>query len=195
VGELTKGTKVKGHIGTEFLPGTHTVWSFKHKKWVHTAKLNRPAWLAFGGWCGTIPKTSTNPNLAFKLLSLIASPAFSLKMVTGAATGMNPYRYSHFSHVAAWKHAGYPEPDLNMYLAAMKKSDLDPHAVQDLRMPGAATFQDDTEIGTGAAVSGQASAKAALNGVASKWNAYNNKVGRAKQLAAYRASLNIGATG
>lgn len=195
IGELEKGTKVRGKIGTALLPGTNRVWNYKTGKWQKTAKLNRPAWLAFGGWCGTIPKTSSNVPLAYKFLSFVASPAFSLKMVTGANTGMNPYRYSHFSNVAAWKKAGYPEPDLNMYLAAMKKSDLDPHAVQDLRMPGAASFQDAVEVGTGKAVSGQSSPQAALDSIAAAWNQINNKTGHAKQLKAYRASLNLGATG
>jgi len=195
IGELEKGTKVHGKIGTALLPGTHRVWNYKTGKWQTMAKLNRPAWLAFGGWCGTIPKTSHNIPLAYKLLSFMASPAFSLKMVTGANTGMNPYRYSHFNNVAAWKKAGYPEPDLDLYLAAMKKSDLDPAAVQDLRMPGAAAFQDATEVGIGKAVAGQSSPQAALNEIAGKWNQINNQKGHAKQLAAYRASLNLGATG
>ena len=126
--------------------------------------------------------------------SFIVSPSFSMKMVTGANTGMNPYRFSHFTNVGAWKKAGYPEPDLDMYLSAMKKSDLDPHAVQDLRMPGAAAFQDAVEVGTGKAVSGQSSPKEALDGVASDWTKINSQKGDTKQLAAYRASLNLGAT-
>jgi multiple sugar transport system substrate-binding protein len=194
IGELEKGTKVKGKIGTALLPGANRVWNYKTGKWVNMSTPNRPAWLAFGGWCGTIPKTSSNVELAYKWLSFIVSPSFSMKMVTGANTGMNPYRYSHFTNVAAWKKAGYPEPDLTMYLNAMKKSDLDPQAVQDLRMPGAAAFQDAVEVGTGKAVSGQSSPKDALDGIASDWNKINSQKGTDKQLAAYRASLNIGAT-
>lgn len=195
IGELEKGTKVRGKIGSARLPGSHRIWNYKTGKWQNTAKPNRPAWLAFGGWCGTIPKTAKDVSLSYKFLSLVASPAFSLKMVTGANTGMNPYRRSHFANVAAWKKAGYPEPDLGMYLAAMKTSILDPDAVQDLRMPGSAQFQDATEVGIGKAVSGQSSPKAALDGVASRWNQINNQKGHDKQLAAYRASLNLGATG
>ncbi len=195
IGELEKGTKVKGKIGSGLLPGSHRVWNYKTGKWQNMAKANRPAWLAFGGWAGTIPKTAKDVSLSYKFLSFVASPAFSLKMVTGANSGMNPYRRSHFTNVAAWKKAGYPEPDLDAYLAAMKTSDLDPHAVQDLRMPGAAQFQDATEVGTGKAVSGQSSPKAALDGVASAWNQTNKQKGTDKQRAAYRASLNLGATG
>jgi multiple sugar transport system substrate-binding protein len=195
IGELEKGTKVHGKIGTALLPGTKRVWNYKTRRWMNLSKVNRPAWLAFGGWCGTIPKSSHNVALAYKFLSFIASPAFSLKLATGANTGVNPFRYSHFQNVAAWTKAGYPQPDLTLYLAAMKKSDLDPRAVQDLRMPGAAAFQDAVEVGTGKAVSGQSKPKEALDGVASAWNKINNQKGHAKQLAAYRASLNLGATG
>jgi multiple sugar transport system substrate-binding protein len=194
IGELEKGTKVKGKIASGLLPGTHRVWNYKTGKWQNMAKVNRPAWLAFGGWAGTIPKTASDAALSYKFLSFLASPAFSLKMVTGANTGMNPFRFSHFTNVAAWKKVGYPQPDLNQYLDAMKKSDLDPNAVQDLRMTGAAQFQDATEVGTGKAVSGQSSPQAALDGVASAWKQINSQKGQAKQLAAYKASLNIGAT-
>jgi multiple sugar transport system substrate-binding protein len=158
------------------------------------SKLNRPAWLAFGGWCGVISKKAHNIPLAYKYLSFVASPAFSLKMVTAANSGMNPYRLSHFNKVSAWKKAGYPEPDLNQYLAAMRKSDLDPNAVQDMRLPGAAAFQDATEVAAQKVVSGQSSAKSALDDLANKWNQINDQKGHAKQLAAYRASLNLGAT-
>jgi multiple sugar transport system substrate-binding protein len=195
IGELEGGTKVKGKISSALLPGTKRVWSYKNQKWMNLSSVSRPAWLAFGGWCGTIPKTSSNVDLAYKWLSFIASPKFSLKMVTGANSGMNPYRKSHFSDVEAWKKAGYPEPDLDMYLAAMKKSDLDPHAVQDLRMPGAAAFQDAVEVGTGKAVSGQSSPQAALDEIAAAWSKINDRKGHQKQLEAYRASLNLGATG
>ena len=194
IGELQKDTKVKGKIGSALLPGSHRVWNYKTGKWQTMATLNRPAWLAFGGWCGVISKKAHNIPLAYKYLSFVASPAFSLKMVTLENSGMNPYRLSHFNNVAAWKKAGYPEPDLDAYLAAMRKSDLDPNAVQDMRLPGAAAFQDATELAAQKVVSGQSSAKSALDQLASQWNQVNNQKGHAKQLAAYRASLNLGAT-
>src|SRR5438034_2255540 len=69
IGELEKGTKVHGKIGTALLPGTKRVWNYKTGKWQNMPTLNRPAWLAFGGWAGTIPKTSHNVELAYKYLS------------------------------------------------------------------------------------------------------------------------------
>jgi multiple sugar transport system substrate-binding protein len=194
IGELQAGSKAKGKIGSQLLPGSNKVWNYKTQKWATMAKLNRPAWLAFGGWCGVIPKTAHNIPLAYKFLSFLASPAFSLKMVTGANTGMNPYRLSHFSDVAAWKAVGYPEPDLDLYLKAMRTSDKDKNAVHDLRLPGAATFQDDTEVAAQKVVSGQSKAQDALNALADQWNAVNQQKGMAKQLAAYRASLSLSVT-
>lgn len=194
IGELQKDSKVRGKIGSALLPGTHRVWDYRQNRWRTLAQLNRPAWLAFGGWCGVISKTAHNIPLAYKYLSFVASPAFSMKMVTLANSGMNPYRLSHFNNVSTWTKAGYPQPDLGLYLAAMRKSDLDPHAVQDMRLPGAAAFQDATEVAAQQVVSGQKSAQAALNDLANKWNQVNNQKGHAKQLAAYRASLNLGAT-
>lgn len=194
IGELQPGSKVKGKIGSQFLPGTNQVWDYRKKKWVTTPQLNRPAWLAYGGWCGVIPKKAHNIDLSYKYLSFVASPSFSLKMVTAPNSGMNPYRKSHFSNVNAWKEAGYPEPDLDQYLAAMKKSDSDPNAVHDMRLPGAATFQDDTEVAAQQVVSGQMSAKAALSQLAQKWNQVNQQKGMQKQLKEYKASLNLPVT-
>ena len=191
IGELQPDSKVRGKIGSQLLPGTYTVWNYKTQKWVKMSRLNRPAWLAFGGWCGVISKNAHNIPLAYKYLSFIASPAFSLKMVTLANSGMNPYRLSHFSNVGAWLKAGYTQPDLGLYLAAMRDSDEDPNAVHDLRLPGAATFQDDTEVAAQKVVSGQSSAKSALDQLADQWNAVNRQKGMDKQLKAYRASLGV----
>jgi multiple sugar transport system substrate-binding protein len=107
---------------------------------------------------------------------------------------MNPFRASQLSNKAAWKKAGYPEPDLDLYLEAMRKSDTDPNAVHDLRLPGAASFQDSTEVAAQQVVSGQKKAQDALNGLASQWNALNQRKGKDKQLQAYKASLNAKVT-
>jgi multiple sugar transport system substrate-binding protein len=191
VGELTKGSKARGHIGSQLLPGTYEVWSFVKERWIRLKKPNRVPWLAFGGWVGYIPKSTTKVDAAYALLSFIASPSFSLKMVTAAGSGMNPYRYSHFRDVAAWKKVGYPEPDLNEYLKAMEQSDLSPRAVHDLRIPGVAQFIDAAEVATSRAAARQASPQQALNEAAAAWNKVNQQKGMSKQLQLYRQSLGI----
>ncbi|HKO23528.1 MAG TPA: extracellular solute-binding protein [Chloroflexota bacterium] len=191
VGELTKGSKARGKIQSQLLPGTTRVWDFKKGSWVTMSKPNRPSWLAYGGWVGYLPKTTQHADAGYAFLSFLAGPAFSLKMVTGAATGMNPYRFSHFSNVQAWKNAGYPEPDLDSYLASMKESDLSPNAVHDLRIPGVAQFIDAAEVATAKAAAGQATLQHALGEAAATWNAVNQKKGIAKQQAAFKASLGI----
>jgi multiple sugar transport system substrate-binding protein len=72
----------------------------------------------------------------------------------------------------------------------MRKSDTDPGAVRDLRLPGAASFQDSTEVAAQQVVSGQKSAQSALDGLASQWDQLNQRKGKDKQLKAYKASLN-----
>lgn len=191
IGELQADSKVKGKIGSQLLPGPTRVWNYKTQQWVTMTKPNRHGWLAFGGWCGVISQKAKNTDLAYRYLSFLASPPFSLKMVTAPNSGMNPYRQSHFRDVQAWKNAGYPEPDLNEYLKAMETSDLDPNAVHDMRLPGAANFQDDTEVAAQSVAAGSSSAQSALNDLAQKWNALNHQKGMSKQLKAYQASLNI----
>jgi multiple sugar transport system substrate-binding protein len=195
IGELQASSKAKGQIGTQLLPGATQVWDYKKQQWVAQSSPNRPAWLAFGGWCGVVPKKAHNQDLAYKYLSFLASPSFSMQMVTLNNSGMNPYRKSHFANVQAWQQAGYPQPDLDAYLKAMEQSDEDSHAVRDLRLPGSATFQDDAEVAAQQVVSGQASAQDALNQLAQKWDRTNQQKGKEKQRKAYRASLNLAVTG
>ncbi|HEX6514812.1 MAG TPA: extracellular solute-binding protein [Nocardioidaceae bacterium] len=190
IGELQSNSKVKGKIGSQLLPGSSSVYDYKKEAWVDLPQPNRPGWLAFGGWVGVIPQSASDVDTAYKYLSFLAGPDFSMKMVTRANSGMNPFRSSHLSNLDAWKNVGYPEPDLQLYLDAMRKSDTDPHAVTDLRLPGAATFQDDTEVAAQQVVSGQKSAQDALDGLAAQWNALNERKGKSKQLKEYRASLN-----
>jgi multiple sugar transport system substrate-binding protein len=194
IGELQKDSKVKGKIGSQLLPGSDQVYDYRKQDWVKLSKPNRPGWLAFGGWVGVIPKDATDVDTAYKYLSFLAGPSFSLKMVTRANSGMNPFRSSQLSNKDAWKKIGYPEPDLDEYLDAMRKSDTDPHAVQDLRLPGAASFQDDTEVAAQQVVSGQKKAGDALNDLASKWSALNQRKGKDQQLKEYKASLTINTT-
>jgi multiple sugar transport system substrate-binding protein len=189
IGELQPNSKVKGKIGSQLLPGSSSVYDYKKQAWVNLPKPNRPGWLAFGGWVGVIPQSATDVNTAYKYLSFLAGPQFSMKMVTRADSGMNPFRASQLSNVEAWKKVGYPEPDLNLYLDAMRASDTDPHAVTDLRLPGAATFQDDTEVAAQQVVSGQSSAQDALNSLANQWNQLNERKGKSKQVKEYQASL------
>ncbi|MBO0690524.1 MAG: hypothetical protein J2P40_13255, partial [Candidatus Dormibacteraeota bacterium] len=60
---------------------------------------------------------------------------------------------------------------------------------------GSATFQDDAEVAAQQVVSGQATAQAALNQLAQKWDQTNQQKGKEKQRKAYRASLNLAVTG
>jgi multiple sugar transport system substrate-binding protein len=194
IGELQKDSKVKGKIGSQLLPGSNEVYDYKKEAWVKQSKPNRPGWLAFGGWVGVVPKSATDVDTAYKYLSFLAGPEFSMKMVTRANSGMNPFRESQLANKAAWKKVGYPEPDLDEYLNAMRQSDTDPGAVRDLRLPGAASFQDSTEVAAQQVVSGQKKAQDALNGLASQWDALNKRKGKENQLKAYKASLNAKVT-
>jgi ABC-type glycerol-3-phosphate transport system substrate-binding protein len=146
-----------------------------------------------------VPKTATSVDTSYDFLSFLAGPEFSMKMVTKANSGMNPFRLSQLKNLDAWKKVGYPQPDLDEYLDSMRKSDTDPGAVTDLRLPGAASFQDSAEVAAQQVASGQKKAQDALDGLADQWDKLNTRKSKDKQLEAYKASLNskvtAGATG
>ncbi|MGH8868486.1 MAG: extracellular solute-binding protein [Actinomycetes bacterium] len=194
IGELQENSKVKGKIGSQLLPGSTEVYDHKKEDWVTLPQPNRPGWLAFGGWVGVIPSSSQNKDLAYEYLSFLAGPEFSLKMVTKSNSGMNPFRLSQLTNTEPWTEVGYPEDDLKLYLDAMRESNTDPNAVQDLRLPGAASFQDSTEVAAQQVVSGQKSAQDALDGLADQWNTLNDRKGKERQLKQYKASLESSVT-
>jgi multiple sugar transport system substrate-binding protein len=190
VAELTPGSKARGKTASMLLPGSTKVWDYRKNAWVTMSTPNRPAWLAFNGWKGGIPNSTPKKDAAYNFISFLASPKISLEEVTMAGSGMNPYRYEHFTNRAAWVKAGYPSSgkDLDEYLRAMYDCETSSNAVTDLRIPGAASFQDAVELNTSRAAAKQTSPQDALNAIANAWKGINARYGTKRQIQAFKAS-------
>lgn len=59
----------------------------------------------------SVPKTSRNKNAAWDYIMWYASPENSLGDVVTSGSGINPYRYSHFSVIDKWTEAFSPRVD------------------------------------------------------------------------------------
>ena len=82
----------------------------------------------------------------------------------------------------------------NAFIATEDKRFYQHGGIDWVRVPGAASFQDSTEVAAQQVVSGQKKAQDALNGLASQWDALNKRKGKDAQLKAYKASLNAKVT-
>jgi multiple sugar transport system substrate-binding protein len=182
-------SRIMGKIGYSILPGTKEVWSHKLQEWVKTPEVNHAPFLAFGGWVFSITKNSKNADAAYDFLSYLTSPEISIQDAATGLTGVNPYRYSHFENVDAWKK--YWSDDPKPYLDTIKATIGHPNVQLDLRIPGAFRYFDALDINLSRALSREISAEQALNNVYAEWEKITDELGREKQLNYYRASLGL----
>ena len=193
IGSLSgdKDSCIKGKLGSTILPGSLEVWDREAKKWITRPSVNYAPYAAFGGWSGAVNAKSKNKDVAFDYLAFLSKPENSNEDVTIGITGFNPYRTSHFASTDLYVKGGMNKTDADLYLKAIKASLANKNLVLDYRLPGAARYQQAMDVGVSEALSGQKSAKDALDSIAAEWEKITNELGRQKQLNIYRASLKL----
>jgi len=180
---------IKGKVGYSILPGRKRVWDYVKKIWVDFPQVNFAPYLAFGGWLGAIDVKSDHVEAAYDFLSYLASPENSYICVITPETGVNPYRKTHFEKLGGWYGYGfvYPEDYLGALGATVAHSNVQP----DLRIPGTSRYFEALDAQLSVALTGEKTAKQALDDAAKEWEAITEDLGRAKQLKNYRASLGL----
>ena len=197
----TKTSKVIDKVGALMLPGTDKVLDRATGKLVACDKarcpyaingINRAPFAAFGGWSGGVNAKSKpqSKDAAYALFSYMSQPEQSNVDVTVGATGFNPYRLSQFKDMGPWKKSGMSEKAAKDYLDAIQDSLNSPNMVLDLRIPNNQKYQ---QVALDTAVSrflaGEMDTKATMKNIEDTWNEITEEVGKAKQLAAYRATI------
>ncbi|OQY55437.1 MAG: hypothetical protein B6245_19775 [Desulfobacteraceae bacterium 4572_88] len=185
-----KRSSVRGNVGYFILPGTHEIWNYKIGKWDHSKRPHKAPFLAFGGWVGSVPKSSTKKEAAWDYVMWYGSPENSLHDVVTSGTGVNPYRLSHFTSIDAWTKA-FSKQAASEYLGVLRASLDSPHTAPDLRIPGFHEYTEALEIQLGRVLKKEIAAKEAMDIVAGKWDKITDKHGRKKQLDIYRSSMGL----
>jgi multiple sugar transport system substrate-binding protein len=183
-------SSIVGKVGFFVLPGTRVVWNLKKQQW---DKMNRPhmaPFLAFGGWVAGVPKNSKHKDAAWDYIMWYTHPNNSLKDVVTSGTGINPYRFTHFTNIDAWAKA-LSYQAASEYLGVLQNSLDAPCAALDLRLPGLHRYTRSFEIQLTRTLKMEISVKQALDNVAQKWNEITNDLGRDRQLAIYRSSMGL----
>jgi multiple sugar transport system substrate-binding protein len=198
-----KTSVVQNKVGSLILPGSRQVLNRATGKLVPCNKrtcpyaingVNHAPFAAYGGWSGAI-NHAADPKVkdaAYAFLSYMSAPAESNVDVTLGKTGFNPYRRSQFSNLGLWLKAGMSKAAATDYLGAIRASLQSPNMILDLRIPKTSEYQQvvlDTAIAQ--FLAGEISRDATMKQIADGWNKITDKEGRAKQRAAYAASLNI----
>ena len=124
------------------LPGTDAIWDYKKRTWVKWQRPHKVTFLAFGGWVGGVPANSRNKEAAWDFILWYGNPENSLRDVVRSDTGINPYRYSHFTNIDAWLKL-FSRKSAAEYLDVIRVSFESRNVALDLRIPG---FNDYTTV-------------------------------------------------
>jgi len=185
-----KESSIVGKVGYFVLPGTREVWNIKKQAWDKMQRLHMAPFLAFGGWVAGVPKNCKHKEAAWDYIMWYTHPQNSLKDVVTSGTGINPYRFTHFSNIDAWAKA-LSYQAASEYLAVLQTSLDAPCAALDLRIPGLHRYTRSFEIELTRALKKEISVRNALDKVAQKWDEITNELGRDRQLSIYRSSMGL----
>jgi multiple sugar transport system substrate-binding protein len=185
-----KQSKIVGKVGYFVLPGTRDVWNIKTKQWDKMTSPHMAPFLAFGGWVAGVPSNSKNKKAAWDYIMWYISPENSLKDVVKSGTGINPYRFTHFTNIDAWTKA-LSRQSASEYLSVLQASLDAPCAALDLRIPGLHKYTRSFEIHLTRALKKDISVKEALDTIATEWDKITDSLGRKRQLSIYRSSMGL----
>ncbi|OQY13400.1 MAG: hypothetical protein B6I31_01270 [Desulfobacteraceae bacterium 4572_19] len=184
------GSTIKDKVGYFVLPGTLDIWDAKTKKWDKKAIPYKAPFLAFGGWVGSVPENSRHKDAAWNYIMWYANPKNSLNDVITSGTGINPYRFTHFTGIDAWTSI-FSKRAASEYLGVLRASLDSPNVALDLRIPGFHQYTTVFEIQLTKALNNEITVKKALDTTAVEWEKITDKMGRKKQLEMYRSSMGL----
>jgi multiple sugar transport system substrate-binding protein len=191
------GSRVRGKIGTAHIPGTREYYDIRQKKWIKTSKPNLVANSTGGNWAGVISRYAKHPEAAYYLWALLASKQKSSVYAARGWDGIDPGRYSHFlapdggAKIEEYLRFGWDQTDIRGYLHAYFENYSNKQQLPYLRVPGTFSYWRVLDVHLAEAMNGQLSAEVALEAAAADFEEITLRLGRAKQLRAYRSSLGL----
>ena len=183
---------VKGKLGFALSPGVTEYFDWQTSTWVTVeGEPHRTPAHAYNGWSYFITSQAQNPDLAWAWIKFHSSPEISAIDVANAGSGYQPWRTSHSTNLQPWIDAGWDEADAQPYIQTILDATNHPNAVFDVRVPGAARYQETLELHVNRAINEEASPQEAMDDCASEWNGITNELGRDQQVQSYAAHLGM----
>jgi multiple sugar transport system substrate-binding protein len=179
---------IKDKIGYAQLPGSDEVYDSRAGKW--DKRPNQVSSIS-GNWTFFVSKASKHKDLAFEFAAHMTSKELTKKLTAMSGTAVNPSRRSHFDDPASWNQAGFSTESAKAYLDTITKSLSNPNVEYDITIPGAGEYYQASDEAVAKAVAGELKPRQALDLAAAAWEKITDKLGRDKQIAYYKASLNI----
>ncbi len=179
---------VQDKVGYAQIPGANEVFNPATEKWEQ--RFNQVSSIS-GNWMFLVNKNSKHKQLAFEFAAHMTSPDLTKELTATSGNAVNPSRYSHFNDPASWQKGGFSTESADSYLKEITKSLSNPNVVWDITIPGATEYYQALDECVHMAVLGKLQPQQALDLAAVRWEEITDRLGRAKQIDAHRASLNF----
>jgi multiple sugar transport system substrate-binding protein len=114
----------------------------------------------------------------------MTSPDVSLRWISEPVTGLDPYRYSHIERLNEW---ALRWDGMQQYADGLVQ-DL-ANAYPELTLPGAIDYMQIAAEQFQRAARGEITPQEAVDSVAAMWNELTDRLGRARQIEAWRMTL------
>jgi multiple sugar transport system substrate-binding protein len=191
----TSRSKIQGKCAAAMLPSSDTYWDFEKKKFIGNKNPGPVGNTTGGSWHGVISAFSANVEATYSFLALMAIKPVSIWNANNGWTGVDPgFTYQFLApqgeaELKDYVRAGWNAADVKDYLKAYYDNYTAATMLAYLRIPGTFEYWDILDKNLSAAMSGTLSAKDALGRTARSWQHITDRIGRAKQIKAYRAAI------
>jgi multiple sugar transport system substrate-binding protein len=187
---------VMGKVGARGIPGTMHPYDLQQKKFLNLPKANLVGNQVGCSWHPVISKYAKNPELCYYWMALQATPSINHFHVEEGWSGLNPgTTYDWFPPYGTaspdeYAAAGWNKEDAVAYVNAYQDNFYSYPIFQNyLRIPGAPEMQEVWDVHLSEAITGQVTAKQALDRTAEDWKRIINDTGKAQLLKLYQESI------
>ena len=188
-------SKIQGNCAASVLPGSDRYWDHEKQQWVETDDPRPVGNTTGGSWHGVISAFSENPEAAYSFLSLMAIKPVSIWNANNGWTGVDPgFTYQFLEPVGEAKledyvKAGWDPNDVQDYLKAYYENFNAETMLPYLRIEGTPEYWDIMDKNLSAAMSGEKTAKEALDDTAKVWEEITDRLGRERILKQYQEAI------
>jgi len=187
---------IKGKLGARGIPGTKFPYDREKKQFLNLDKPNMVGNQVGCSWHPVLSKYAKNPDLAYYWMAWQATPPINHWNVYMGWTGVDPgTTYDWFppygkATVEEYVAGGYNPEDAKAFIGAYQNNFYDYPIFQNyIRIPGTTEMMTSWDIHLSEAVTGQISAKEALDRTYKDWVQIIEEQGKDKLLKLYQESI------
>jgi multiple sugar transport system substrate-binding protein len=172
----TEDSLIRGLIRFGQTPGSREVYNAREGQWDTFDEIQYAPYLSAGGWCFSVAKGCPNLDAAFEFGLFICNRENGNRMAYLKST--NPLRFSAYADTKPWVDSmGMSQESAESYIKALNDTLTHPNLTLNLRMPGWTQYRDSIELAMSKALTGEASAQAAMDECYDTWVEIGERLG------------------